>query len=342
MIRTDFTQGNQFVFEVPIEWISTARYQQAIYCMLKKKEPDSELHVVADEKVLGTNRHVIGEEHGTIDEKHDATAASVETFASSLHDEAVAKPRHSGSADVPPPTADGDGTPSLPRLATASVDREAWRHVNHLIENWYEPSEVPSVAKEQESGRAPDNLVVASGVVSALESLRAKDDKKYDERLIRRTIHIVTQDPTPEGLLNALKPLFLKKKEKRLPAARMAKSMEQLVALVKRQGEIGEKMMEKEEEVKSLIVEQANQLKRHVTRRVGQLKKPNSRKPGPTMSEERRDDMRRVHAHVKEGYSVSKACDMVEAENRERGASVAHYASAAAMRDAYGRWKPAK
>lgn len=300
MIRTDFTQGNQFVIDVPIEWISTSRYQQSISCMLKKKEPVSELHVVADEKVLGTNRHVVGEEHAPI-------AAPAETHASNLHD-----------------------------------DREAWRHVKRLIENWYEPSEVPPVTAEQESGRAPDDLVVASGVVSALESFLAEKDPKYDKVLIRRTLKLVTQNPTQDGVRNALKPLFLKKKEELVPVARLNKSMAELVALVKRQGEIGEKVMEKEEEVKSLVVEQASQLKRHVTRRVGQLKKPNSRKPGPTMSEERRDDMRRVHAHVKEGYSVSKACDMVEAENRERGASVAHYASAAAMRDAYGRWKPAK
>ena len=83
-------------------------------------------------------------------------------------------------------------------------------------------------------------------------------------------------------------------------------------------------------------------LKRHVTRRVGQLRKPGDTKPGPTMSDERKDDMRRVDAYVREGYSVNKACDMVDAENRERGASIAHYASAAAMRDAYPRWRAAK
>ena len=90
------------------------------------------------------------------------------------------------------------------------------------------------------------------------------------------------------------------------------------------------------------IMEQTAQLKRHVTRRVGQLRKPGDTKPGPTMSAERKDDMRRVDAYVKEGYSVNKACDMVDAENRERGTSFAHYASAAAMRDAYPRWHVAK
>ncbi len=95
-------------------------------------------------------------------------------------------------------------------------------------------------------------------------------------------------------------------------------------------------------QLREIVVEQADQLKRHVTRRVGQLRKPGDTKPGPTMSDERRDDLRRVHAYVQKGYSVNKACDMVDAENRERGASFAHYASAAAMRDAYPRWRAAK
>ena len=202
MIRTDFTQGNQFVVDVPIEWISTSRYQRSIYCMLKKKEPVSELHVVADEKVLGTNRHVVGEEHAPI-------AAPAETHASNLHD-----------------------------------DREAWRHVKRLIENWYEPSEVPPVTKEQERGLAPDTLVVASGVVSALESFLAENGQKYNKGLIRRTLKLVTQNPTQEGVRDALKPLFLKKKEKRVPADRLEKCMKLIVALDKRQEEIGEKVME--------------------------------------------------------------------------------------------------
>ena len=95
-------------------------------------------------------------------------------------------------------------------------------------------------------------------------------------------------------------------------------------------------------QLREIVAEQVGQLKRHVTRRVGQLRKPGDTKPGPTMSDERKDDMRRVDAYVREGYSVNKACDMVDAENHERGASLAHYASAAAMRDAYPRWCAAK
>ena len=77
-------------------------------------------------------------------------------------------------------------------------------------------------------------------------------------------------------------------------------------------------------------------LKRHVTKRTRGHKK--GTKPGPRRTAVHIQDLERVHAYVKDGLSLNKACDVVAAENADLSDSAAHYASSGTMRGEYPKW----
>ncbi len=77
-------------------------------------------------------------------------------------------------------------------------------------------------------------------------------------------------------------------------------------------------------------------LKRHVTRRTRGRKKGLA--PGPRRTDAHLADLKRVHAYVKNGFTLNKACDVVAAENADMPDRDAHYASAGSMRGEYPKW----
>ena len=86
----------------------------------------------------------------------------------------------------------------------------------------------------------------------------------------------------------------------------------------------------------AFVEEKIEGLKRHVTKRTCGHKK--GAKPGPRRTAVHIQDLERVHAYVKDGLSLNKACDVVAAENADLSDSAAHYASSGTMRGEYPKW----
>lgn len=86
----------------------------------------------------------------------------------------------------------------------------------------------------------------------------------------------------------------------------------------------------------AFVEEKIESLKRHVTKRTCGHKK--GTKPGPRRTVVHIQDLKRVHAYVKDGFSLNKACDVVAAENADLSDSAAHYASSGTMRGEYPKW----
>ena len=75
----------------------------------------------------------------------------------------------------------------------------------------------------------------------------------------------------------------------------------------------------------------------HMTRKLGGLCSRHGHRPGPSLTAEHLDDLRRVHEFVRQDYAIHRACEIVHAENAARDDRHLHYASVASLRDAYAK-----
>ena len=158
---------------------------------------------------------------------------------------------------------------------------------------------------------------VADCLRETLESFLDRANSGYDRKSVKTAIGILSRDRGQKGFTRALAELCVRKE--------MPPQLKDMIAASCA-------------EVKSAIQDAAEGIKRHVTRRTGQRKKGS--KPGPKRSVERIGDLKRVHHYVAEdGLSVNRACEIVAAENMEKADRLAHYASAASLRDAYPAWR---
>ena len=88
----------------------------------------------------------------------------------------------------------------------------------------------------------------------------------------------------------------------------------------------------------AFVAGEMRKLKRHIVKRTRKINGKPDIKPGPNRTETHADDLRRVHAYVKDGFTLSKACDVVAAENADMPDRGAHYAGAGSMRGEYPKW----
>ena len=89
-------------------------------------------------------------------------------------------------------------------------------------------------------------------------------------------------------------------------------------------------------ELKQRFDEKFDDVKRYIARRTRTRKKGTA--PGPKMSPTHWSDLKRAYDYVKQGFSVNKACEIVNAENEGRPNREEHYASAGSMRGDYVMW----